>query len=145
MVRAVIINASQTRHFNVTRGRKFFTIRPSLFRFQLKCRSGLLFGLNRDLACLLTERLVPQSSGISSGWDTGNFKGPAVVRSCIIRMLCDHKPSIHPLVHVAVGPDNLRLVDLDLHFLLELRLGLIKDRVLGAVSAEIVEDPIAID
>ena len=60
-------------------------------------------------------------------------------------MLCDHKPRVHSFVYITVGPDNFWLVDLDLQFLLKFGLGLIKDRVLGAVGAKIMEDSITVD
>src|SRR3989442_10341724 len=85
--------------------------------------------LDVDLLRLLAERLVPALDGLLARRHVLDLGRAAGVRDREERGRQDRHPAEHPAVHVAGELDDLGLLELLHHHLLELRLRLVDGRV----------------
>src|SRR3989449_8506867 len=96
--------------------------------------------LDVDLLRLLAERLVPDLDGLLARRHVLDLGGAVGVRDGEERGRQDRHPAEHPAVHVAGELDDLGLLELLHHHLLELRLRLVDGRVHRRVRMDVVQD-----
>src|SRR5438445_49316 len=100
--------------------------------------------LDVDLLRLLAERLVPDLDGLLARRHVLDLGRAAGVRDREERGRQDRHPAEHPAVHVAGELDDLGLLELLHHHLLELRLRLVDGRVCRRVRMDVVQDVVGV-
>src|SRR5262245_11150246 len=97
-------------------------------------------GLDLDLFRLLAERLVPRLDRVLAGRHVLDLRVATRVGDAEERIGHDGDPPEHPAVHVAGELDELRLLELLGHHLLELRLRLVDGRIRRRVRMDVMQD-----
>src|SRR5437867_2133359 len=107
--------------------------RPALLLHHLDADLGRLASLDVDVLGLLAELLVPDLDGLLAGRDPLELRDPVLVRHAEVRRRHHREPPEHPAVDVTRQLDDLRLLELLGHRLLELGLRLVDGRVRSRV------------
>src|SRR6059058_4646764 len=100
--------------------------------------------LDVDFLRLLAEGLVPHLDRLLARRYALDPRGAAGIRDGEERGWQDRHPPEHPAVHVAGQLDDLGLLELLHHQLLELRLGLVDGRVRRRVRVDVVQDVVGV-